>query len=61
MKILKLGTPPAERVYRVTCDQCKSELEFLEKEAKFNFDQRDGNFLSLNCPVCEGRITYSVK
>jgi RNase P subunit RPR2 len=52
MKILKRGIPDAEKQYRVTCYKCKTFFEFLYSEAAFSSDQRDGDCLYINCPVC---------
>ncbi len=52
MKILKEGKRPEEKVYRHTCTNCKTLFEFLAKEGKTIYDQRDGNFITINCPLC---------
>jgi len=56
MIIIKRGTIPAERIYEATCRVCNTEVSFLQKEAKINYDQRDGNYLTIKCPVCESVI-----
>ena len=60
MKILKRGIPPAEMIYRVKCRQCNSELEFARAEAQLTNDQRDGDYLTVICPVCGGAPTIDV-
>lgn len=52
VEIIKRGELRGDRVHEVTCRVCKSELRFAEREAKHVHDQRDGGFLSINCPVC---------
>jgi len=57
MKVIKRGQKPEERIYRATCNNCKSVLEFTAGEAKYNSDQRDGDFSSVDCPVCGSNVT----
>jgi hypothetical protein len=51
IEVVIRGKPPAERSYTVTC-RCKSVLKFLRRDAKFTSDQREGDFLTISCPVC---------
>ena len=51
MKIIKQGQPTETRTYQCTCRECGTVFEFEHHEAKFVFDQRDGNFLQLPCPI----------
>jgi len=55
IKVIVRGTPPQETIYRVNCRTCASVLEFRpsDPEIKYNSDQRDGDFYSFHCPVCE--------
>lgn len=59
MRVIKRGTPPSDRPYLVECRTCKSEIEFLRIEAKFTPDQRDGDYLTIKCPVCHDEIHTS--
>lgn len=52
MEILKRGTPPPERVYEAVCRVCETEFRFQRSEGKVEYDQRDGNFIQICCPVC---------
>jgi RNase P subunit RPR2 len=61
MKILKRGTPPDEIPYTVICHICHSKLEFLAKEGKITHDQRDGNYISITCPVCNTILHTSIE
>jgi hypothetical protein len=58
MKIIKRGTvptPEGEKVHKATCRNCKTKIEFQQKEA--NVDGRDGDrSLSIACPVCNTSI-----
>ena len=53
MKIIHRGTIPGERVYKSTCTNCKTVCEYLLKEATIVYDQRDGNYVTIACPVCD--------
>ena len=53
MRVLRRGTPPEELVHYCECTRCKSVLQFLRGEAKYQDDQRDGDYLSISCPVCK--------
>lgn len=53
MRIIKQGVNPAERTYRVTCQNCKTVFEFMRNEARFSSDQREGDCLLVDCPVCK--------
>ncbi len=57
MKIITRGVIPGERIHRATCYNCKSELEFQECEGKVTHDQRDGDFITVVCPVCNVTVT----
>jgi hypothetical protein len=52
MKIIKRGVIPECRVYHLYCTNCDTEFEFEQHEAKLTRDQRDGDFLTIQCPVC---------
>jgi endogenous inhibitor of DNA gyrase (YacG/DUF329 family) len=60
MKILKRGKRPEDKVYRAECNNCGTEVEFKYTEAKHTFDQRDGDFLTVKCPVCKQPIHTGV-
>jgi endogenous inhibitor of DNA gyrase (YacG/DUF329 family) len=57
MEIIKRGTLPSERQYSGTCSTCGTQVKFKEGEARFHSDQRDGDFITVDCPVC-GKIIY---
>jgi len=61
MKIIKQGVDPKTHVYRCTCFICETEFEFKKKEAKYNSDQRDGDYLSIDCPTCKKNCTIDVR
>lgn len=55
MKIIRKGTPPTDRYYQGTCHTCMSVVEFQEKEECVTRvkDARDGDYFSVECPVCK--------
>jgi uncharacterized protein with PIN domain len=60
VKILELGSKPIEKTYTVRCDQCKTKFEFAQHEATVNRDQRDGDYVSILCPVCGSLCAHSL-
>ncbi len=60
MKIIHLGSAPENRVHQAICYHCRSTVEFEQREAEHVNDQRDGDFLRIECPVCRHMITKSV-
>lgn len=60
MRIIKKGKKPEEKKYRGTCGKCKTVVEFKRSEAKFIPDFRDGDFLTVTCPVCSYNINVNV-
>jgi hypothetical protein len=56
MEIIKKGQPKNEKTYHATCRDCGTRIKFQRKEAKETFDQRDGNYLTVKCPVCVENI-----
>lgn len=59
MNIIKQGVLPQEKVHQVTCRTCSTVFEFSKAEAQLVFDQRDGNYLKVNCPLCGNSCTTS--
>ena len=62
MKIVKQGKVD-DNIYRGTCRNCGTEIEFDKNEAKYVSDQRDGDFLTMRCPTyrCGMDINVSVR
>jgi RNase P subunit RPR2 len=56
MKIISRGILPEEFIYRVTCSNCKTYFEFQRSEGKVTYDQRDGSFVTVECPVCQHSV-----
>lgn len=60
VKIIKHGKLPSEKEYNGKCKNCGCEFIFKAKDAKMEYgrDQRDGNFLVINCPENCGTKIY---
>lgn len=61
MRIIKEGSRPETALYESTCWNCQTVFEYVRSEAKLNFDQRDGDFLSIDCPLCKSKVTHAVR
>lgn len=55
MKVLKRGELPEDKIHNIICHNCKSELEFYEKEARLVND-RNEICLVVTCPVCKQEL-----
>ena len=60
MEILFRGTPPSAREHTGTCSCCKTQVKFKQAEGKVTYDQRDGNYVAITCPVCGHPIMVSI-
>lgn len=52
MIIIREGFIPEQHPIRLECDNCHTIFEFAKSEAELVYDQRDGNFLKIACPMC---------
>lgn len=61
MEIIKRGKLPSERTYTTSCGVCKTEFRCSEADAcgRYN-DWRDGDYLTIKCPVCNNSRNYNV-
>ena len=59
MEIIKRGKLPLKE-YEAKCSYCGTEVRFHEKEGKITYDQRDGNFITVLCPICHSRINKNL-
>lgn len=57
MKVITRGVLPSEQIHRITCSTCNSELEFTRAEGTITRDQRDGDFITVTCPVCDKKTS----
>ena len=61
IEVIQRGNPPAEKLYRTQCPDCRSTLQFKRADAEFIADQRDGDCLKIECPVCDRFIYYGLR
>jgi ribosomal protein S27E len=61
IEVVNRGHLPENDVFNVQCHTCKSDIRFLRSDGKLTFDQRDGDFLTIACPVCGNSVTADVK
>jgi hypothetical protein len=53
MRIISRGRKPEEQLFKGTCSSCKTVFECKRGEGTYDYgNQRDGPFLSVNCPLC---------
>ncbi len=50
--VTKRRTPLENYIFDATCVRCKSELQFQRRDGEVTSDQRDGDFVTVKCPVC---------
>lgn len=60
IEILRRGIPPQEVHYLADCSTCRSSLRFLRKDARYQADQRDGDYPVIECPVCSAQVTKAM-
>jgi hypothetical protein len=60
IRIIKRGVNPETKLYQGACHNCGTVVEFPRSAAKYQADQRDGDYLEVSCPVCHRRITAGV-
>ena len=58
MKVISRGILPEEQLYRTSCSNCKSILEYQKKEAQIITDRNEVCYV-LVCPVCSHSIYIS--
>jgi hypothetical protein len=61
MKIIQRGTIPEEREWKFSCYTCRTRFECLQSEGRYTWDQRDGDYLTVSCPVCARTCGGSLK
>ena len=61
IEIIERGSLPENDVFDAQCWKCRSKLRFLRSDAKLTSDQRDGDFLTVECPVCGEPVTMGAQ
>jgi len=57
VQVIRRGVIPGARLHDATCRNCDSALRFPESAARRVFDQRDGDYFEVPCPVCGNQVT----
>jgi hypothetical protein len=58
---IKPGIVPAEIKYTADCTRCTCRFEFTGADGKIAGDQRDGDFITVDCPTCSHPISTKVR
>lgn len=61
IKIIRQGKLPEETEYTGTCNKCKTEVEFLEKDGTKQSDIHGDTYIYCKCPLCNNTINGHVK
>lgn len=61
MRIIKEGIKPEDIEIETTCNNYKSVLGVKISDGKTTYDQRDGNYVTIVCPVCQKSINIDLK
>lgn len=61
MEIIVRGKLPEEDEYEATCYRCRTVFRFQRVEARYVSDQREGDYLSIACPVCKAKNSVDVE
>lgn len=56
VEIITRGRKPGEARYEATCRECRTVFRFARSEARYVSDQRDGDAVAINCPVCSQQV-----
>lgn len=56
IEVLERGVIPGDKTYEARCTSCKSLLRFRQDDARYYPDQRDGDSLQVDCPVCRNSV-----
>lgn len=56
IEVINRGHLPENDQFEAKCNHCKSDLRFLRSDARFTSDQRDGDFVTVDCPVCSHAV-----
>lgn len=59
VKIIEVGKKPEEEYYLHICSNCGTKFSFSRRDASFVTDFRNGDYLVINCPVCNKRCSHN--
>lgn len=57
IEIIEQGVNPEEKTYEAECRTCKTKYRLKKGDARYNSDQKDGDYLSFRCKVCPEIVT----
>lgn len=60
MKIIKEGKKPEDLWHQPTCYNCKTVVEFQVFEGTITREQRDGDYVTVSCPICGYNINSAL-
>lgn len=60
MEILRRGHLPGEKEYTPVCHHCFTQVKFRQSEGVISRDQRDGDYVTVQCPVCDRPINCAL-
>lgn len=60
MRVIKEGNKPELSIHLGKCSNCKTEVEFQRHEGIVTHDQRDGSYVTVECPICGGKIHSNI-
>ncbi len=58
MKVISKGTLPELQLFRTSCSNCHSVLEFQKNEARVMSDRNETVYV-IDCPICRKEIWSS--
>jgi RNase P subunit RPR2 len=56
--ILNKGTFPRNTHYTMHCRKCRTTVTFEQREGRIVHDQRDGDAIVFDCPVCHTELWH---
>lgn len=61
IEIIKRGLLPDQRTYTVECHYCTTIFKCQRSDGKLYYDQRDGDYFEITCPLCKHTVYVSVR
>lgn len=61
IEIIRRGHLPENDRFEAQCHNCHTQIAFLRSDGKLTFDQRDGDFLTVDCPHCHRPVHVSTR
>jgi len=58
IEILTKGTPKSEIKYELRCHDCGTVFTCQKIDMQFHSDQRDGDYTTINCPICSKKVYF---